>query len=280
MSEGLLTKNIKEHEITARPWIKRFARLGYFAKGFVYILIGVLSMLAAFGVGGGTKDATGAFAAVASEPYGEILLWVIAAGLAGYVSWRFIQIIFDPEEKGFDMKGILIKLGYLISGIIYSGLIFKAVKIALHSSSGNSGGSKKTMLAKVMAEPFGQWAVGLVGIGIIIFGIYEFYYAFKGKFAEKFKKHKMNKHEWELGIKSGKIGLSARGVVFCIIGYFVTMTAYTAKPSDSISMDGALLKIAQQPFGQWMLAIVAIGLSLYGVFQIVKGKNRYMQVIS
>src|SRR3712207_7195949 len=48
----------KAEELTraARPWIERFARFGYAAKGVVYVLIGSLAALGAFHVGGDRKS--------------------------------------------------------------------------------------------------------------------------------------------------------------------------------------------------------------------------------
>jgi Domain of Unknown Function (DUF1206) len=81
-----------------------------------------------------------------------------------------------------------------------------------------------------------------------------------------------------LGRKTGKLGLYSRGTVFLLIGYFFIQTAITADPDKTQGLDGALSKIAQQPYGQWLLGIVAAGLVLYGVFQILTGKNRHMSI--
>ncbi|WP_408010446.1 DUF1206 domain-containing protein [Pseudalkalibacillus sp. A8] len=87
-----------------KPWIKGFARFGYFAKGSVYILIGLLSIMAAADIGGSTSDSSGAFSSVASKPFGEVLLWIVGFGLIGYVCWRLIQTFMDPENKGTGAK--------------------------------------------------------------------------------------------------------------------------------------------------------------------------------
>ncbi|WP_349410023.1 DUF1206 domain-containing protein [Pseudalkalibacillus sp. SCS-8] len=257
-----------------KPWIRWFGRFGYFAKGSVYILIGLLSMMAAAGVGGKTADSSGAFSSVASKPFGEVLLWIVAVGLVGYVCWRMIQTFWDPENKGTSMKGIFTRLGYFISGVVYGGLALKASKIAMHA--GSSGGSKQTWTAKLMSQPFGVWIIGILGASIISFGLKQMVNGYKEKFAKKFKTSEMSSKELRIGKKIGKLGLIARGITFAIIGYFLIQTALTADSNKVVGLDGALAKIAQQPFGQIMLGAVAIGLFLYGVFQLLKGKNRHM----
>ena len=262
-----------------KPWIKGFARIGYISRGIVYMLIGALSVMAALGIGGSTSDSSGAFAAVASKPFGEVLLWVLGVGLIGIVLWRLIQVIKDPEHVKNDGKSMFRRLASLISGIAYGSLTYNAFAIAMHAkSSGSGSGSKQTLSAKLLAQPFGQWIVGIVGLVIIGFALYEIHKAYTEKYTDKFKRHEMTEKEWELGRKTGKLGLYSRGVVFLLIGYFFIQTAITADPDKTKGLDGALSKLAQQPFGQWLLGIVAVGLFLYGVFQILKGKNRHMTI--
>lgn len=268
------SRKARQAQNDVKPWIRWFARFGYFSKGSVYILIGILSMMAAAGIGGKTTDSSGAFASVASQPFGEVLLWIVAVGLIGYVCWRLIQTFWDPENKGTSLKGIGVRIGYLISGIIYGGLALKALKVAMHA--GSSGSSKQTWTAKLMSQPFGVWIVGIIGVIIIAFGLKQMMNGYKEKFAKKFKTSEMSSHELRIGKKIGKLGLIARGITFAIIGYFLVQTALTTDSNKVIGLDGALAKIAEQPFGQFMLGAVAIGLFLYGVFQLLKGKNRHM----
>ncbi len=104
--------------------METLARFGYVAKGFVYGEIGILALLAAFSLGGETTDTTGALHEIAAQPFGQILLALIAFGLVGYVIWRLIQAIKDPGDKGTDAKGIFTRLGYILSGISYAGAVY------------------------------------------------------------------------------------------------------------------------------------------------------------
>jgi hypothetical protein len=261
----------------AKPWVKGLGRMGYVAKGSVYVLIGVLAFMAAIGVGGQTTGTKGALASIATRPFGEILLWILAIGLAGYVIWKIVEAITDPQNKGHDAKGILIRIGFIFSAIVYAGLAMRAVQLASNAgSSGGGGSSKQTITAEILSQPFGQWMIGLAGAAVIGFGIYEIYKGYSEKFTDSFHTGKMDKREYKLGKNAGKWGLMARGVVFCITGYFLIQTAITAQPDKAKGLDAALSKIAQQPFGQWMLGLVAFGLAMYGVFQILKGKNKNM----
>ncbi|MGG4488044.1 DUF1206 domain-containing protein [Metabacillus idriensis] len=258
-----------------KPWIRRLGRFGYMAKGSVYFLIGLLALMAALGLGGKMTGTSGMFETVAGKPFGEILLWLIGIGLFGYVIWEVIKAILDPENKGTDAKGIVTRAGYGVSAIVYGGIAYKAISIAMHANSGG-GGSEKTISAKLLSQPFGQWMIGLVGIIIIGYGVYELYNGYTERFMNKFRVSEMNQHEKKIARKSGKMGLIARGAVLAMIGYFFIQTAITANPEQSKGIDGALAELASKPYGQWLLGIAAAGLMLYGIYEVIRGRYEHM----
>ncbi|MET1014837.1 MAG: DUF1206 domain-containing protein [Paenisporosarcina sp.] len=260
----------------AKPWVRRFGRFGYMAKGVVYGMIGVLAALAAFGPGGEITGTSGVLQSIAEMPFGELVLWIIGIGLIGYILWDFIKAIKDPENEGTDAKGLIKRTGYFISGIIYSNLAFGAIKLASHTGNAGGGNSEKTISAKLMEQPFGVWLVGLVGVIIIGYGVYELYSGVKEKFMSKFKTYEMNDKERKIARISGKLGLISRGIVLSMVGFFFIRTAYTHNPDESKGLDGALTELASQPFGKFLLAIIAVGLILYGVYQIIRGRYQHM----
>jgi hypothetical protein len=260
----------------AKPWIRRFGRFGYMAKGVVYGMIGVLAALAAFGPRGDTTGTSGALQSISEMPFGEVVLWIIGIGLIGYIAWDFIKAIKDPENEGTDAKGLIKRTGYFISGIIYANLAFGALKLASHTGNAGGGDSEKTISAKLMEQPFGVWLVGIVGAIIIGYGLYELLSGIKEKFMEKFKTYEMNDKELKVARISGKMGLIARGVVLSMVGFFFIETAYTHDPNQSKGLGGALGEMASQSFGQFLLAMVAVGLILYGIYQIIRGRYQHM----
>lgn len=258
----------------AKPWIRRFGRFGHMAKGVVYAMVGLFALMAALGTGGGTTDTSGALITVANEPFGQVLLWLIGIGLIGYVVWELIKSIKDVEHEGTDTKGIAKRIGYMISAVIYGSLALTAIRLAMHA--GGRGNSEKTISAKLLAQPFGQWIIGLIGLIIIVYGLIELYRGFKGKFMKYFKTREMNEKEIDLARRAGKAGLIARGIVLAMTGFFFSKTAVTANPNETKGMDGALAELAAQPYGQLLLGIVAAGLILYGVYEIIRGRYQRM----
>jgi Domain of Unknown Function (DUF1206) len=280
-SEVLLDKaEQKAARITrsARPWIERLARFGYAAKGVVYVLIGSLAALGAFHVGGeGPTDSRGALTRVVRQPYGRVMLGVVAAGLAGYALWRVVQALRDTEEKGTDWKGLAIRTGYACIGVVYAGLSFSAVRLILGGDAGrNSDETTKGWTAFALTFPLGQLLVGLVGLGVIGFGLWQCYKAFTAKFRNKWKRHEMSERARTLATRAGQVGLVSRGVVFGIIGLFLIMAAAREQPEQARGFGGALATLAQQPYGPWLLGAVALGLAAYGAFVLVEARYRRM----
>jgi len=111
--------------------MKTLARLGYGAKGVVYIIVGGL---AAEGVARAGSE--GALTTIAQQPFGKVMLGVVAVGLAAYALWRFVQGFTDPENEGDDAEGIGKRVGYPGSGAAYAFLTFTALQIIFSGSGG------------------------------------------------------------------------------------------------------------------------------------------------
>jgi hypothetical protein len=233
---------------------------------------------AAFGAGGQTTDTKGALSAIAAQPFGKFLLALLTVGLIGYVVWRFVQAVQDPEHKGDDAKGWATRLGYAVSGLIYASLAFTAIGLIRGSGGGGGGNSEQDWTARLLAQPFGQWLVGLVGAFVIGLGFYQLYQAYKAKFRKQMKLQEMSPTEETWATRIGRFGLGARGVVFCIIGFFLLQAARQSDASEVRGLDGVLQSLAQQPYGPWLLGIVALGLLAYGIHMAVQA--RYIRIPS
>lgn len=255
-------------------WVEKLARLGYAAKGTVYGLIGILAVMAAFSTGGKTTDSKGALHTIAAQPFGSFLLVLVAIGLIGYVLWRLVQAITDPDNKGNDAKGIATRLGYAISGLIYAGLATEAILLATHSSKSGGGKSKEDWTALVLQQPFGRWLVALGGALLIGLGFYMIYQAYKIKFRKKLDLTELDSKQETWAVRISRIGITARGIVFVMLGFFLIQASVQYDPEKARGLDGALQTIAQQPFGKILLGLMAIGLIAYGVYMWIQARYR------
>lgn len=254
-------------------WIERLARFGYAAKGIVYILVGLLAFQAAFNWGGKVTGSKGAFQTIASQPFGNIMLFLVTVGLLGYVVWRFVQAATDPEHNDEGFGALARRLSYVASGIIYGSLAFFAFKIVFTSTS-SSGSSSNQRTATLLAQPFGQWLVGTVGVAVIAYGFYCFYRAIATKFRSKLKLSQMSIETEKWTTRIARFGLSAKGIVSVITGYFFIQAAKASDPSQARTTEGALQSIQQQPYGAWLIGIVALGLLAYGIHLMIQARYR------
>ncbi|YAF96588.1 MAG: DUF1206 domain-containing protein [Nodularia sp. CChRGM 3473] len=272
-----LPENLKQpvQQAAAHPWIEQLARLGYAAKGVVYFVIGLLAAQVAFGYGGKTTDTNGALETIVTQPFGKFLLSIVTLGLIGYAIWRLVQTIFDPEHSGQSMgaKRIAQRLGYVFSAFAYAGLAITSVKLIIGLGGGNSN-STEDWTARFLAQPFGQWLVGLAGVIVIGVGFSYLYEAHKAKFRRRFKLQQMSSTEQIWAVRLGRFGIAARGIVFGIIGIFLIQAARLSDASQAKSLDEALDVLARQPFGVWILGLVALGLIAYSIYSMVEARYR------
>lgn len=261
------------HRAAHSRWVERAGRIGHVAKAISYALIAILALQVAFGQRGQTSDRQGVLREVAGKPFGTAALWVMAAGFLGYAVWEFARAALDRRNEGSDAKGLAKRAKCAVVGAIYVASAAAAIGLAMGSSSG-SGGNEKAETAKVFEWPAGQWIVGIVGVGLVVYGVANVWKAKTQKFTKDLDDHRMNPTTRTWAIRSGIAGHAARGVVFGIIGVFLAKAAYEYDPDEAIGVDGALAKLAHQSYGTWLLAAVAIGLLLYGVFCLVQARYR------
>ena len=277
-SLGIVKEKGKQIEKSAGPWITVLARFGYAAKGVVYIIIGAIAAYTAFRGGGKTTDSRGALEEIILQPYGNYLLGAVAIGLAGYALWRFVQALKDTEDKGSGVKGIAVRIGYAVIGVIYAGLAFSAVQIILGSGGNSKGDStSKEWTATLLSQPFGQWLVGLAGLGFIAAALSNFYKAYTVKFRKKLMMDEMSEGVQTFAIRTGRFGLAARGVVFGLIGAFLIQAALHSNAGEARGLSGALAALGEHTYGQILLGAVALGLVAYGFYMLVL--SRYRRII-
>jgi hypothetical protein len=80
----VLTKASHIVNASQKSWIERGARLGHLAKGLIHGLVGVLALQVALGAGGRIAGDHEAIELIGEQPFGRVLLFLIALGLGGY----------------------------------------------------------------------------------------------------------------------------------------------------------------------------------------------------
>ena len=197
---------------------------------------------------------------------GDSLLIVLSVGLAGYALWKLVMALWDSQDKGRDFKGVAARLGYVGSGFAYGALALTAFQLIDGAQQRSGHSMRYDWTARALDQPLGRWLIGIVGLVVIGIAISALYKAYSAKFREHLKTHTLSTSEMTWVTRAGRAGYAARGVVFLLIGWFFIQAALHSNAKETGGLDQALTTVAQQPYGPWLLGIVAAGLVAYGLY--------------
>ncbi|MDP0491744.1 MAG: DUF1206 domain-containing protein [Verrucomicrobiota bacterium JB023] len=242
---------------------EKVARAGYGAKAILYGLLGGFAASSAFGGGGGTMGFKDVLQWIGSQSYGEVLLGILVVGLACYALYRLACAAFDLEQAGSDGKGIAKRIGFAGSGIVYAGLAFFAGQVIADSGS-SSGGSKDALVATLMQSPVGKVALALVALGLFGAAISQLKKAWTGGYRQKFSMGELPNGTERFVRLSAKSGLTARAVVFTIIGGLLAWALFTVDPSKA----GGTQEAFQWMSGSkpYLYGLVGLGFVAYAIY--------------
>lgn len=258
----------------SRPF-RWLVRAGFLARALTYAVIGALALAlaAGAGTGGAAANQQGALELIASKWPGRLALVVIAAGLLAYAVWKLTQAVFGSGPEGGGGRDLKDRVANASGGIVYIGFFVLAIRV-LVGSGGNSNGKPEHAAAGVLGWPGGQVIVGAAGAILLGVSLYQLYEAISGRFANESKTGRMGAHERRVFMVLGRVGLSARALVFALSGYFVLRAAIEFDPSNAVGLDGTLARVNQEPAGPWLLGLVAAGLLVFAAFSVIEGRYR------
>jgi hypothetical protein len=254
------------------PWVERLARVGYIAKGVIYAVIGFLAFREAVGAGGRSTDPSGAIHSIGTQPFGGVMLALLAVGLACYALWKVVQGVKDPDGKGSDAHGLVRRVAYVGSGALYGLLAYTAAQSILGAEDTSEDAA--TASAMALQPPVGPILVGLVGVVVVAVGLYQLYAAYEAKFRDDLRLTQMGEAEERWVVYAGRIGTAARAVAIGVAGAFLLLAAYQSDPSEARGLGAALETVQHQPLGPYMLGTIAIGLLVYGAFMFAIARYR------
>ncbi|MGC5040528.1 MULTISPECIES: DUF1206 domain-containing protein [unclassified Streptomyces] len=249
------------------------ARAGFTARGVIYLLVGALALQIAFGGTGRQADRGGALQELAQQPFGAVLLWALGVGLVGMALWRLSEVIFGSVGK--DGRSPRKRLMAAARCVFY---VFVAYSVLSFAAGGHQSGSSdqqsRDATARVLEIPAGQWLVGAAGLGIVVAGGWIAVRAIRRKFHDKLRLGQMSHRTRRLVDVTGVAGGAARGLVFAVAGVFAVRAAIDYAPDRAKGLDDTLRSLAETPLGPWLLACVAAGLVLFGVFSFAMARWR------
>ena len=253
--------------------IDAFVRLGYFAKALVYILVGVLALKVAFGARGGRiTDPGGALYVVLSQPFGQTLLIVLAAGLLTYASWKILRAIFGwdhHKHEGWGDRALTI-----VRALVYVAIGVKGMKLGLGLRSGDSG--PEPLVREALQWPLGEWVIAIVGLGVAWYGVVEIKDALQSRLEPDLDSATLRRRAGDWALQVARGGIGARGVLMLLLGIGLVRAAFEHRPSEAAGLDRSLVILNSLPQGTLLLALAAAGVFAYGVYQLLHA--RYAEV--
>ena len=252
------------------PW----AKMGYAARGVIYLTIGLLAFLSAMGWQGEKTGSKGAILSINEQPFGELLLLVLVVGLFGYIVWRFIQGITDTDNHGSSFKGLAIRAGLIISAISHSVLAFWVIKLLFHETDDNSGQSASSTASEYLSSDRVTVLFAIIGVAVVVVGIAHLIKGFKSGF-KKYIDFPAEKKQWLVPIC--RFGLISRGVVWCIIGWIILRSTFVAGSSEDKGISEAFEWLSSAPYGSWLIIIVSIGLFAFGIYSFIEALYRRIE---
>jgi hypothetical protein len=258
-----------------RNWLDSIARVGLISKGIVYLTLGILAFMSAYGIGGQSgknTDRQGAFSFIREAPGGIWLLVLLSIGLVCYSIWRGIQA-FTKQKKIKWSK----RLQYVFSALAYLSVAVTAIQV-LSQNNNKNGDSNSYFAAQLMTLKYGQWIVGVLALFFAGIGLYQIGYGL----SEKYKKHvqQLSRSSYsKVLLLSGKIGYVARGVVWLIIAYLLLKAAFNDNSAEAGGSGKAFLFIENIPYGSLLLAMTGIGFMAYGAFNFIRARYESFQAV-
>ncbi len=123
-----------------------------------------------------------------------------------------------------------------------------------------------------MALPAGAVLVGVAGLAVVGYGAWTAWRGLSDRHREHLATEGLSGTSGDWLLRLGAVGHVAKGVAIGLVGTLFCFAALTHDADRSGGLDEALRTVLQQPFGPWLLALIAVGIGLYGVWCLARAR--------
>ena len=252
--------------------LQTMARLGFLARGVVYILLGYFALTAS-----GTQGTTDILEAIQEAPLGTVLLVIVGLGLLGYGIYRLYGAYLGLDARHTGARGKAERIGHAASGLAHLVLAYIAFTGAFGDSSGSGGmggsgsmgggsGGTGEAAGTVASIPGGEILLYLIGLGFLGAAISQAKKAISGNFM-----YQLDPDVPDFAEPVGRAGYAARAVVFVVLGWQILSHMHSGNP-EAVGGIGQALNTLRDT--GWLFIVVAIGLLLFGVYSLIMARYR------
>lgn len=249
-------------DVGDHPVVEKGARLGFAVSGLIHLLIGWLALKIAWGLGGSSADKSGALETVASGSTGPFLLWLAVIGFALLALWQVTEAVVG--RHGAEAKD---RAKAAAKAVMYAFFAYSAYSV---TKGAGSSDEKKTdeATAGLLSSPGGRVLVGLVAVAILATAAYHLHKGWTKRFLEELERHPGTWAE-----RLGRAGYLAKGVALAVVGVLFGSAALSSRAAEAGGLDAALKTLRDQPFGPFLLTVVALGFAAAGLYSFVKARH-------
>lgn len=261
--------------LSARPHAQTFetlGRVGFVARGVVYLLVGWIALLIAIDHQGTEADRTGALEYLAGKPFGSAVLWFLVVGFAAMAVWR-VALALRPGRAEQRKAGS--RLASAGKAVLYIVAAYTTGRfVATGRASGSSNQQSTDFTADLMKHSGGRWLVGAVGVVLVAAGLVMAKHALEKRFAKELRTDSLSPAARRRVLTLGTIGKVARAVIAVGVGGFLVDAAVRFDPAQARGVDGTLRALAAASLGPVILIAMALGLAAFGVYSFCEARWR------
>jgi hypothetical protein len=260
--------------------LRRLAQVGLAGYGLLHLLVAWLALELAWGPtsareAGSTTDQAGALQVLHRSPAGGALLWLLAVGLAGLALWQAVEVVRHhvrlpaPGAQRRKALGQLVKT--VGTALLYGFLAVSAVRAAL--GDGQRRSDEEQTVRGVLGWPGGQVLVVAVGVVVVGIGVYMIRKGLRSDFTGEIDLDAVVPPLRGVTHRCIQVGFALKGVALALVGTVVAGAAVMFDPASATGLDGALRAVAAEPYGQWVLTVVAAGLASFTAYCAVRARH-------
>jgi hypothetical protein len=249
-------------------------RAGLLSRAAIWTLTGALAVRLAFEGNpkpGAEPDKSGALHTLARQPFGRVMLFVLAVGFVAMVVWSVAELVRkrDGERTG-HWAHRLVAAGRTA---IYCSFAVSTLRL-LAAGDGAEEGRQEQLTARVLGWPGGRLLVGAVAAALLGAAAFNLYRAVSRRYEKHWDRRRMDARARRIAGPAEAIGNVGHAMVFALVGWFLGRAALQFDSTEPKSLDESLASLVHEPYGRPLCLLVAAGMLAWAANALAQSRWR------